>query len=93
MGAGDFAMPGDLTGASVRFVGSSGDERLGVVLAVDVDGMIQVAWDRFGDLEARFVAGKRKPSEHEQASIGAHTSWVYAPGHLRWPAGSKLEIA
>lgn len=82
----------ELVGASVRFVGSNGDTRLGVVLAVEAGGLIQVAWDRFSDLEARFVAAKRKPSDHEQAVIEPHKAWVYAPGHSDWPAGSKLEI-
>jgi hypothetical protein len=82
----------ELVGASVRFVGSNGDERLGVVVAVGADGLVLVNWERFTDLEARFVATKRKPSEHEQASIAAHTAWVYAPGHSAWPAGSRLEI-
>ena len=85
-------MATELAGASVRFVGSNGDERLGVVLAVGDDGLVLVYWERFSDLEARFAVAKRKPSEHEQASIAAHTAWVYAPGHPAWPAGSRLEI-
>ena len=85
-------MGSELVGVSVRFVGSNGDTRLGVVLAVGSSGLIQVAWERFRDLEARFVAGKRKPSEHEQAAIDAHNAWVYAPGDPNWSAGSRLEI-
>ena len=85
-------MATELVGASVRFVGSNGDVRMGVVMAVGEDGLVLVNWERFRDLEARFATTKRKPSEHEQASIAAHTAWVYAPGHSAWPAGSRLEI-
>lgn len=85
-------MASELVGANVRFVGSNGDVRMGVVMAVGEDGLVLVNWDRFRDLEARFATAKRNPSEHEQAAIAAHAAWVYAPGHPAWPAGSRLEI-
>lgn len=85
-------MATELVGAGVRFVGSNGDKRLGVVVAVGADGLVLVNWEHFCDLEVRFAVAKRKPSEHEQAFIAAHAAWVYAPGHPAWPAGSRLEI-